>query len=305
MFRKIVISLFFICCCITVYVFLIIADIAPDAPQKFMKFKSKCQIWFYSHIADPNFRAKIPYNPQEIDIVIPVISKDLEPLKLNLKNLHSLLMHPIGNVYLIAPHYETAIRQYAKKNNYIFISEEIMLPSIAKTSSGWIKQQLLKLSADTVVVNEHFLVIDADTILIRPHVFIRKGKTIFNFSTEYGTTRKAVAAQFLKLKKVSNLDLVCHHMLFSKIKLKEMKKYIESIYNKPWYEAILDLKDISEYEIYGNYMFAFHRQQIRITLARNDTVWRTQLKSLEHLMISHSQHYKSLSFHHFNKAVER
>ena len=37
--------------------------------------------------------------------------------------------------------------------------------------SGWLFQQLLKLSADTISSSDHVLVLDADTVMIRPQSF--------------------------------------------------------------------------------------------------------------------------------------
>jgi hypothetical protein len=51
--------------------------------------------------------------------------------------------------------------------------------------AGWLLQQFLKWSGDTLTHEEHFLVLDADTVLISPQVFEVDGKIMFLHSDEH------------------------------------------------------------------------------------------------------------------------
>ncbi|WP_370866273.1 DUF6492 family protein [Bacteroides nordii] len=115
-----------------------------------------------------------------LDVIIPILEKDLAILPLCIEGLRSCVQHTIKNIYLISSNNEN-IKQFAEKNQLKFINEKEVLgygaeqvgfiTSNGRNRSGWIFQQLLKLSAQ-IGTERFFLVIDADHILIRPHTFI-------------------------------------------------------------------------------------------------------------------------------------
>lgn len=143
---------------------------------------------------------------------------------------------------------------------------------------GWILQQFLKLNADTVVEQDHYLVVDADTVMLRPCVFMKpsfwfylryKLKRFFpqmetlcpfiwmnleelaktdlylvNTQWDYQARIKRLTTKILGNKKCLLYDFVPHHMLFSKKILQQMKNHIGKRLGQPWHAAILKiLKD--------------------------------------------------------------
>lgn len=82
----------------------------------------------------------------------------------------------------------TQIKELCIRKGCKLIDENKVLPITKKDihyrskkweKSGWLFQQLLKLSGDSLGNSSLFSAIDADTVLIRPHVFRSGNKTVF------------------------------------------------------------------------------------------------------------------------------
>ena len=133
------------------------------------------QLYFLKTLVSPK-RAAAPSN-ETIDVVIPVIEKDLAILPLCLEGVRSCVTNPVGTIYIVAPS-TPAIREFAVAHQCTFVDENevfgwgvgaIQYRVNGANRAGWIFQQLLKL-AGTIAQTEHFLVIDADHILIHPQI---------------------------------------------------------------------------------------------------------------------------------------
>ncbi len=239
-----------------------------------------------------------------IDIVIPVIEKDVPTLLLTIASVRANILQPINNIYLVAPE-SKMLRAIAIAQNCIFVLEDGVLPKFSKntTRKGWIKQQYLKLNADTVATCEHFLIIDADTILIRPQVFVKNQKDVLNILYDYWFNRKQMVKIALGFTKFHNLDFTSHHMLFCKTKLKALKEHLQKLHGKSWQDA-LDALDIpensfSEYELYGNFVAQRFANEVELVLGSNSLFPRNGLANLISASEYLSCKYKSLTMHSF------
>ena len=76
-------------------------------------------------------------NFQEIDVVIPLIEKDIESFKLCIKALKRHSLNPIRNIYVVSPPSEK-ILNLTNENDLIFVFEDI----IAKYSSEDISETI-------------------------------------------------------------------------------------------------------------------------------------------------------------------
>ena len=258
---------------------------------------------------DPSFARRfiIPTSKIPLDVVIPLVEKDLEVVKHTIQSIRKLVGHKIGSIYLVSPESEK-IRSFSEEYDCIFIHEDHVLPSNEiKKYGGWIIQQFLKLNADTIVRNDHYLVVDADTVFLRPLIFEEEGIYLVNTHWDFALNRKQVTADLLGNKRIFQYDFVCHHMLFSKTVLGSMKKHIEHRFQKRWDLAVLDLlqerKDsrngFSEYDLYATYLTEFSRAGFRLISNANITVYRNFLDRIDHITPSYSDKYKSMSLHHF------
>ena len=134
---------------------------------------------------------------QKIDVVIPIVAKDLHILPLCLEGVRQQVSHHIKDIYIVAPA-EQDIVKFCETNNLHFVDETSVLgfspkelnivitnpDGTTRNRSGWLFQQLIKLSGK-VGTCQHYLCIDADHVLIRPHVFLTDdNKTVFYMSYE-------------------------------------------------------------------------------------------------------------------------
>lgn len=238
---------------------------------------------------------------EQIDVVIPVIAKDLDILPLCIAGVRRCVVHPIKDIYLVAPD-DGAIRQFCKDNALVFVDESTVLGMKPKDlniivngrdRSGWLFQQLVKLSAN-VGTCERYLCIDSDHILVREHVFVTEdGKTVFYMSYEKNTPYYRNIHRLFPGMRLVHLSYVAHKMLFSKTMLHRLQQDLHTRTGKPWVQAIIDnydrkcFADFSEFELYGNYVPAaekVHRPWLQKLLrykhlADYDTLYRKWTKS--------------------------
>lgn len=246
-----------------------------------------------------------------IDVLIPAVGKDAGTLPAVVRSVRRHVKHPIGQILIVAPKQEK-ILALCRRLGCRFVHENTVLPitkrhihyaSAKWERSGWLFQQLLKLSGDTLCKAENFLVIDADTVLIRPHVFLSGNKTVFycrNWSQpEYFRTYRKLMGR----GRASHLSFVAHYMLFNKSKLARLKRAIEARHHTSWYAAIMRAMDkskpyaFSEFETYGNFVYALNPAGIIRRRALNKSL-QTSFRRLSPDRLKRlARKYRSLSFH--------
>lgn len=207
---------------------------------------------------------------EEIDVVIPIISKDLAVLPLCIEGVRRCVLHNIKDIYIVAPDVQE-IRTFCNDKNLKFVDERSvfgyspmelgLITTCGDNRSGWLFQQFVKLSG-TIGTCRYFLCIDADHILIRPHVFLTdKHQTVFYMSYEKHQPYYVLLKRILPDISLSSLSYVDHKMLFDKQLLAKLHKAIsENNGGRSWQNVILDFIDrsevsgFSEFETYGNFV---------------------------------------------------
>jgi hypothetical protein len=252
---------------------------------------------------------------EAIDVIIPAIPVDLPVLPYVINGLRKNLLHPIGRILVISPD-SSEIKEFCDSYRCDFVDESRVLPFGVNdinlkinglNRSGWIFQQLLKLNADTLSKKKHCLVIDADTILTRPQAFITKGKEVINCSDEFHKPYFTIYQKITGEQNLFPLSFVTHHMLLSLEKLRALKNKIELHAKQPWYNAILqnldktEFSSFSEYETYGNFVRTNYPHEIETCYWFNKSIHRNQLPDLDHLIAKYSFLYKSISIHSYYK----
>lgn len=206
----------------------------------------------------------------DIDVVIPVVEKDLSILPLCLQGVRRNVAHNIKNIYIVSPD-NVAIRDFCNKNKLVFVEESSVLgykpcklnliTDDGLDRSGWLYQQFLKLSGN-VGTCRYYLCIDADHILIRPHVFLTDDKrTVFYMSYEEHLPYYEMIHRLFPAMGLASLSYVSHKMLFDKQQVEVLKNMISKAGGgKPWQDVIMNnidrstLSGFSEFETYGNFM---------------------------------------------------
>lgn len=204
-----------------------------------------------------------------VDIVIPVIPKDLSILPLCIAGIRENVNHVIGAIYIVAPD-DLDIKRFCNINNMVFVDECSVLgygtegvnfvTKDGVNRSGWIFQQLLKLSGQ-IGTNRYYLVIDSDHILLKPHTFITDtNKLCFYQSTEWHYPYYKNIKKLIGKNAIHGLSYVAHKMIFDKKILASLHCEIEGKNNCAWDKAIINSLDntysssFSEYELYGTFV---------------------------------------------------
>ncbi|MBQ3806164.1 MAG: hypothetical protein II844_10250 [Prevotella sp.] len=213
---------------------------------------------------------KLTPSAEPIDVVIPIIAKDLRILPLCLEGVRHCVANKICKIYIVAPD-QKEIRMFCDEHKLEFVDECAVFGYSPKSlnlitaggldRSGWLFQQFVKLSGN-VGTCRHYLCIDADHVLVYPHVFLTsEGKTVFYQSYEEHLPYYDMIQRLLPGMEISRLSYVDHKMLFDKQKLAKLQQAIsENGGGKPWTEVVLDKIDrsthagFSEFETYGNFV---------------------------------------------------
>ena len=249
----------------------------------------------------------VPDTTTEIDVVIPVIEKDLDILPLCLEGVKHCVPHPIRETYIVAPSSDR-IEAFCQEHGTTFVEESSVLGygprsidySVNGTNrAGWIFQQLLKLSG-RIGTAPYFLVIDADHILVRRHTFLDNcGRTVFYMSKEFHPPYYRSIESLLGMPYGETLSYVDHKMLFSREWLHTLQQHLEQRFDMPWDKAILQHLDaneiscFSEYETYGTYLPARSKHLLPW---RNKNLTYDRRKPYEALQQKYSRRYRSVTF---------
>lgn len=248
---------------------------------------------------------------RKIDVVIPTLPKDFDVLSLTIESLH-FIEHQINKIYIVAPEsYE--VRQFCLRNKLIFI-DELSVLGFGKgyinyqvngfDHSGWIFQQLLKLSGENFTEMDDYVVVDSDTVFVNKICFFKDGKYIFFANEEWHKPYFNSFRNFFGYEAPTKWSLTSHMMIFNKYLLREMKCELERRFSSNWHDVYISSKNsleqscVSDYETYGNWVLYNHSKIVKIKPLLNKNASRKMISNLASLCISH-KFYHSVSFHSY------
>ena len=210
---------------------------------------------------------------EAIDVVIPIVGKDLRILPLCLEGVYHCVAHPIQQIYIVAPAQDEIVC-FCEEHGLQFVDEREVFGFGPKdlnlqiqnadgsqsNRSGWLFQQLIKLSG-RVGTCQHYLCIDADHVLIRPHVFLTQdNKTVFYMSYEEHQPYYDNIHRLLPDLVLDKLSYVDHKMLFDKLQVERLHQALTQGTGLSWTDVVLKSYDrssfagFSEFELYGNFV---------------------------------------------------
>ena len=210
---------------------------------------------------------------EAIDVVIPIVGKDLRILPLCLEGVYHCVAHLIQQIYIVAPAQDEIVC-FCEEHGLQFVDErevfgfgpkELNLQILhadgsQSNRSGWLFQQLIKLSG-RVGTCQHYLCIDADHVLIRPHVFLTQdNKTVFYMSYEEHQPYYDNIHRLLPDLVLDKLSYVDHKMLFDKQQVERLHQALTQGTGLSWTDVVLKSYDrssfagFSEFELYGNFV---------------------------------------------------
>lgn len=253
----------------------------------------------------------IPFRPlkpssEPIDVVIPILQKDLKILPLCLEGVRHCVVNHVKDIYIVSP-WDARIVEFCKDQKLIYVDEASLFdfsPQDMKlivgnhNRSGWLFQQFIKLSGKLGTC-ENYLCIDADHILIRPHVFLTaKGLPVFYKSSEYHKPYIDSVKRLIGQNHFAFLSYVAHKMCFNKTKLKKLHQMLEEKgKGKTWTQVIIDSYDrregsgVSEFQLYAHYV----ERKIERPWLEHDLLYN-KLEDYEELCKQYGHRYASVTF---------
>lgn len=222
----------------------------------------------------------------EFDIIIPVgphdseaINTQIEYTKRNVigyRNIYLICSDPMTNMEGTITIDET-IFPFTKKDVIEIIGN---IRADNHDRSGWFLQQLLKIYAGQIIpgLSKRYLIIDSDTHFLKPTEFITNdGKHIFTTSNEYNPEYfEHMKLLHPLLQKYHESSGISHHAFFHTDRIRQLLELVENYHSdKPFWKIFLEKVSemlertnttcvCSEYEIYFNYMYHFHPDEIEI-----------------------------------------
>lgn len=277
--------------------------------------------------------AELTPSTEPIDVIIPIVAKDLQTLPLCLQGVRCQVQNTIKDIYIVAPQ-QQEITDFCARNGLIYVDEasvfgysprqlglKVSPPHTAHDAdakpldrSGWLFQQFVKLSG-AIGTCRHYLCIDADHILIRPHVFLAEGgETVLYMSYEQHQPYYDIIHRLFPELHLAPLSFVAHKMLFDKELLLELQQ--ELTQSLPpggdgggfpaWQFAILNKLDrseisgFSEFETYGNYALA--KQSLILRPWQQKRLKRKHIADYDTLCRKYAQPYRwTLTFPDYMK----
>lgn len=247
----------------------------PKKDKAWHSFKRKTFNTLLSLKRDFYSNNHVPLCKNKIDIVILATENDISTVRHAIDSAKGLVMHPINKIYLVCAD-SKKMRDIAMEKGVEFVDENEAIPTNQKELSQKLKQELIKLNLDTFTQSDHCLIIHANTVLLQTQIFLRDDKAVLFSTEDYAIERKHTVDSILKLGKYHNLSFTGPIMFFDKVKLKDLKNYIEKLHNRTWHEA-LSTTDISEqnfsaFEIYAIFVLTFFPENVMITCDRNSKI---------------------------------
>lgn len=170
---------------------------------------------------------------------------------------------------------------------------------------GWYFQQILKLAAADLVSTDNYLVVDADTVFLkRTRFFDELSRPLFSISKEYHKPYFWAFEKLLGFSANREYSFICHHMLFNKHLVKEMRGCFKG--RKPWFLNVAELvspqpphyssSQFSEYETYGHWVKANYPENMALRILSFENV---PFHPSQILLDVLKRKYDFASFHHY------
>jgi hypothetical protein len=274
-----------------------------------MKLLHKINYFFFSLFNT----TKVTPADEEIDVIIPVTGKDMRVLPLCLEGIKTCVRHPVKNIYIVAPPQDEII-SFCKTNGLTYVNEasvfgfspkelDLQITSddgIKEDRSGWLFQQLIKLSG-AIGTCRNYLCIDADHVLLQPHTFIdRRGTPVFYMNYDKHQPYYAILRKLTGAVKPAKLSYVAHKMIMNKEQVALLHNRIREHCRQDWLKAIVanydrtQISGFSEFETYGHFV----TEKIKLPWKQRSASYR-KLADYRSLVKQFGKRYRSITFPEF------
>lgn len=220
----------------------------------------------------------------QFDVVIPVHKKDLAILEYCIKSVRKKLVGA-RRIIIVSKEKYSNNAEWFDEGKYPFSYQEVS-DLVDNNRVGWHYQQLLKLYAPLIIddIAENVLILDSDTVFFKKvKMFDEKNRALYNLGKDtdiliqpfnIGVDRHIdellpeISRKNLPedLKEISG---IAHNMMFNRKMMQELFAKIEKKHGDKFYKVALKLArksgyNLSEYQIYFNFLAIFHREKIKL-----------------------------------------
>jgi hypothetical protein len=264
-----------------------------------------------------NSHKRINFNViPEIAVFIPVADKDYDKVTQCVSSLRRYLLNPIHQIIICGKN-DNQLKKICQEIQCEFIDESIIAP-IKKNEiqvqvngidrSGWVFQQILKLSLFDCVKVDNALIWDADTCLNRKMLFAFDGISVIEYEPNFHLPYFLSATKLLGELPNLGVEFTCHKLIVNRKYMQEMFDQIENISNQKWYKAYVDVIDrneassISDYATYSLFMLSNYPERVdiqhwrNIAEYRNTSCLRRMILSIWFRSISHHDYAQNKNF---------
>lgn len=274
-----------------------------------MKVPRKIRQYFHQYCSSlfprTAITSKIP-----LTVLMPLAEKDLGNAEYSVPALRQHLLHPIEEFVIVGQNSDQ-IRNFCFQNKITYYNENEILPAEISNrdlringinSTGWIKQQFIKLGAFNFINAKNIYAHDADTFLLRNLSFFKGDKQILLNSDEYIDAYHKMNRYLLGNIKRYPRSFIAHGMLFQKEYMNKLHAHVLNNTGLTLFEAVLKKLQsksdysLAEYELYGNFLYNFYPDSFVSNYWYNFQIRHDQKFDFEVL----SQRYKrfnSISYH--------
>ena len=256
----------------------------------------------------------------EIDLYTPMLDKDIRVFLELRKSITRFLKHPIGNHFVVGPD-SVALRKMCESEGCIFVEESSLLgitpddlkpylTGLSSDRSGWLFQQLLKLSCDKVSDKSAILVLDADTVFVSNVRFEKNGRFLLEYTDGYMECYDHATHKLLNDRATIAYSFVCHHMLMHREHLVSLRESLEKDAGCSWIDRILNamppnsFQPFSEYELFANYVLKFFRRSYFLEYWFNTTENLRRDFSLDSVVAKYGHSHRTVSLHYYQRAED-
>lgn len=216
---------------------------------------------------------------EKIVLVVPSIARDISHF---LKYVDLFFKYlPIREICIIGNSEVRDLVPQEKKFSFIDEGELIDIPNLQKcyqkkqfptiynSKFGWYLQQFIKIVYSKRCTDDYYLLWDSDTVPLREvELFDKLGKPYFDYKTEYHKPYfETIALLFTGLSKQIDYSFISEHMLINTSFMQALIKEVEDNDNLNgcgFEEKVINSMSVdiesgcsfSEFETYGNYVFA-------------------------------------------------
>lgn len=258
---------------------------------------------FYEFIGS-KFPREYKFCDKEVAILVPLAKKDLAVAEFSIPSLRANIKHKIVRFLIVGQDCEE-IHDFCKRHEIEFLSEnEVLKPYLSHElvqQKGWIKQQIIKITAFDYIDCERILAFDSDTMLLRGINYFDELPN-FYLADEYTKKYMYFIEKILGIKTRAPRSFVAHSMMFERDKMAALNTHCEKLHGTNWVGALLKYADLenytkfSEYEIYGNFIYHFFKGQFKTRYWFNIKNRKFEFTDVENIRVFYKD-FNSVSMH--------